>query len=126
MTTRRRDPRAQLPLPAHDLHILLALLDGARHGYAIIQEIADRTDGEVQLGTSTVYAALKRLLAAGTIAEVDRPADESSDDSRRRYYRATPFGEDVARAAARDVDRLHALVRRARLLERQAARRSGT
>lgn len=110
-----RDLRAQLPLPAHDLHILLAVLEGPKHGYAIIQAVEEATGRATRLGTSTVYAALKRMLGAGMIAETERPADEPSGDVRRRYYVATPFGQDVAREAARDVERLHALVRRSRL-----------
>ena len=113
-------PTAYLPLPPHDLHILLALLDQPRHGYAILQEIAARTEGEMTLGTSTVYAALKRMLRGGLIAEARRPAGSGSDDERRRYYRATPLGHDVARAAAREVERLHALLTEARLLGRRA------
>src|SRR4051812_21405002 len=93
------DPQVYLPLPVHDLHILLAVLDEARHGYAIIQAIAEQTDGATKLGTSTVYAALKRMMTSGMIAEADRPRNEPSTDERRRYYRATPFGHDVARAA---------------------------
>jgi DNA-binding PadR family transcriptional regulator len=115
-----RDPRPLLPLPPHDLYILLALLDQAMHGYGIIQDVARRTDGETALGTSTVYAALKRLLAAGVIVETGRPAGERSGDKRRRYYRATPFGHTVAREAASDLARLHGLVREAKLLGRAA------
>ena len=111
-----REPRAYLPLPAHDLHILLAVFDEAKHGYAIIQAIAERTGGETRLGTSTVYAALKRMVAAGIIAETERPRNDPSTDERRRYYRATTFGHEVARAAARDIARLHELVRTARLI----------
>jgi DNA-binding PadR family transcriptional regulator len=112
-----RDPRALPPLPPHDLHILLALLAGPRHGYAIIQAVASQTRGETRLGTSTVYAALKRMRADGLIAETARPPGVRSGDQRRRYYRATPFGHAVARAAARRIERLHELVLDASLLE---------
>ncbi|HET9372107.1 MAG TPA: PadR family transcriptional regulator [Vicinamibacterales bacterium] len=108
-------------LPPHDLHILIAVLDEPRHGYGIIQDVAARSGGETRLGTSTVYAALKRMLAARLIAETARPAQAGSEDERRRYYRATPLGREVARAAARDIDRLHTLVREARLLGRPRA-----
>ena len=108
--------RIRGPLPPHDLHILLSVLETPRHGYAIIQDIAERTRDEVRLGTSTVYAALKRLLQSGVIAETERPRGEPSQDERRRYYRATALGQQIAREAARDIERLHDLVREARLL----------
>ena len=119
------DPAPFLPLPLATFHILLATADEGRHGYAIIQDVATRTGGETTLGTSTVYAALKRMRAAGLIAETGRPTGERSGDERRRYYRATPFGQDVAREAARNIERLHALVRDARLLRPAAARGRG-
>ena len=105
-------------LPPHDLHILISLLGEPRHGYAIIQDVAARTGGETRLGTSTVYAALKRMHLARLIVETARPAHVASDDERRRYYKATALGHEVARAAARDIERLHRLVRDARLLGR--------
>ena len=111
-----RQPK--VPLSAHDLYILLALFDQPKHGYAIIQDVAARTDGATRLGTSTVYAALKRMRTAGMIAETSRPAGTRSDDERRRYYRATSVGRDLARAAARDIQRLHHLVQDARLIDR--------
>jgi DNA-binding PadR family transcriptional regulator len=100
----------------HDFLILLAVLDRGRHGYAIIQTVAERTGGDVALGTSTVYAALKRLSTGGLIAETDRPADEPSGDERRRYYRATARGRAVAREQAARIRQLHDLARSARLL----------
>ena len=113
----QRDPRAHLPLPPHDFHILLSTLEDARHGYAIIQDIATRTDGETRLGTSTLYAALKRLGRDGLIGEAGRPADEVSGDERRRYFRATALGRAVASEEARRLARLHALAVEARLTE---------
>jgi DNA-binding PadR family transcriptional regulator len=109
----------RLPLSAQDLYILLALLDQPRHGYAIIQDVSERTGGETRLGTSTVYAALKRMRAAGMIAETRRPAGVRSDDERRRYYSATEVGREAAKAAAREVRRLNTLVQDARLFERR-------
>ena len=111
----RPDPRSFLPLPAYDLHILLAVLDQPRHGYAILDEIAARTEGRTKLGTSTVYAALKRMHGDGLIAETPRPAGTDSRDARRRYYRATPLGQAVAREAARDVEGLRRMLADARL-----------
>ena len=120
-----RQTRAQLPLSAHDLHILIALLDGPKHGYAIIQAIEHSTHGATTLGTSTVYAALKRMLRERLIAETPRPAGDASDDVRRRYYLATPLGREVAREAAHELARLHSLARRARLLSAPRSPRQG-
>jgi DNA-binding PadR family transcriptional regulator len=113
-----RDPAHLLPLPSAELHILLALLDAERHGYAIKQEVAERTAGEVQLGPGTLYGAIKRMLAAGTIEESARRPPAAEDDERRRYYRITPFGRTVAAAEARRLEQLVALARRKRLLGR--------
>jgi DNA-binding PadR family transcriptional regulator len=103
--------RALLPLPLATFHILVALADGDRHGYAIIQDVAARTDGALRLSAGTLYRSVHRLLEEGLIAEVrERPAPED-DDERRRYYRLTPFGTAVARAEA---SRLADLLRLAR------------
>lgn len=105
------DPAALLPLPAVTFHILLAVAEEDRHGYAIIQDVAMRTGGEVTLGAGTLYRSLQRMLEQGLVVETrDRPAPEE-DDERRRYYRITEFGIEVAKAEAR---RLAQLVKYAR------------
>ena len=106
----REDADRLLPLPPATFHILLALLDEERHGYAIIQDIETRTQGELRLSAGTLYRSIARMVEQGLIAEVvkRRAADA---DPRRRYYRLTPFGIDVARAEMR---RLSQLVRLAR------------
>jgi DNA-binding PadR family transcriptional regulator len=102
---------ALLPLPPATFHILLALADDDRHGYAIIQEVTRSTGGELTLSAGTLYRSLQRLLEQGLVVETRaRPAPEL-DDERRRYYRITPFGTAVARAEAR---RLSLLVKLAR------------
>jgi DNA-binding PadR family transcriptional regulator len=107
----RPDPESLLPLPSVTFHILMALAAGDRHGYAIIQDVAQRTSKSLQLGAGTLYRSLQRMLEQGLIVETgDRP-DPESDDERRRYYRITRYGEAVARAEAR---RLTELVRLAR------------
>ena len=104
-------PDSLLPLAPAAFHILLALADGDRHGYAIIQEVAARTEGQVRLSAGTLYRTIHRMLEEGVIEELrDRPAPEL-DDERRRYYRISPFGREVARAEA---GRLAALVKLAR------------
>ena len=105
------DPDDLLPLPPATFHILLAVADGDRHGYAIIQDVAARTGGQLKLSAGTLYRSIQRMLEQGLIVETrDRPAPEL-DDERRRYYRITSFGATVARA---EVTRLAQLVRLAR------------
>jgi DNA-binding PadR family transcriptional regulator len=100
-----------LPLPAAAFHILMALADDDRHGYAIIQDVADRTGGEVALSAGTLYRSIQRMLEQGLIEELsERPAPEL-DDERRRYYRITALGRSVARA---ETARLASLLRLAR------------
>jgi DNA-binding PadR family transcriptional regulator len=97
-----------LPLPVATFHILLALAADDRHGYAIIQDVAARTDNQVRLSAGTLYRSIQRMLEQELVIEVqERPAPEQ-DDERRRYYRLTEFGAAVARAEAR---RLQGLVR---------------
>ena len=105
------DPAELLPLPTSAFHILMALTDEDRHGYAIIQDVAVRTAGQVRLGAGTLYRSIQRMLEQGLIEEIrQRPAPEL-DDERRRYYRITAFGRRVARAEA---GRLASLLRLAR------------
>ena len=93
-----RDPDAQLPLTPPVYHILLALADGSRHGYAIMKEVEAGSGGRVMLSTGTLYAAIKRLLEGGLIEETDDRPSAEEDDQRRRYYVLTRFGRQVARA----------------------------
>lgn len=110
MTT-TADISAFLPLPPATFHILLALAHDELHGYAIIQDVAERTDGAIRLGAGTLYRSVQRMLEQGLITESrQRPAAEF-DDERRRYYRITALGTAVAKAEAR---RLMDLVRMAR------------
>ena len=104
-------PEDLLPLPPATFHILLSLAVDDRHGYAIIQDVADRTDGGVRLSAGTLYRSIQRMLEQGLLEEIlQRPAPED-DDERRRYYRITKFGEAVARA---ETQRLTSLVKLAR------------
>ncbi len=105
-------PESLLPLQPTTFHILLSLTEEDRHGYAIILDVARRTNGELKLSAGTLYRSIQRMLEAGLIAETrTRPAPEM-DDERRRYYRITPFGTAVARAEA---GRLRDLLKIARL-----------
>src|ERR1041385_3405934 len=98
MTESTREAEAFLPLPTATLHILLALADEDRHGYAVIQDVAERTDGALRLSAGTLYRSIQRMLEDGLIVEPrERPSPEE-DDERRRYYRITPLGRAVAQA----------------------------
>lgn len=109
MSDRPRRADALLPLKPKVLQVLLVLADGPRHGYAIMQEVAARTDGQVRLWPTAMYATLRELEDQDLIAESDkRPSD---DDERRRYVALTPLGKRVLRA---EVQRLEAIVGHAR------------
>ena len=100
MAQKSLQPEEFLPLPAAAFHILMAVAEEDRHGYAIIQDVATRTGGELKLSAGTLYRSIQRMLDQGLIIEtVERP-DPEFDDERRRYYRITPFGTSVAKAEA--------------------------
>jgi DNA-binding PadR family transcriptional regulator len=101
-----------LPLPPATFHILVAVAQADRHGYAIIQDIEERTRGELRMSAGTLYRSIQRMLEQGLIAEARRRPAAEFDDERRRYYHITPFGTAVARAEAR---RMSDLVRMARV-----------
>ena len=111
MTKRPPDPRDFLPLTPAIAHILLALADEDRHGYAIMQEIERMTEGAVRMGPGTLYGTLKRMLASRLVEETDARPDPALDDQRRRYYRATPLGTAVLAA---ETERMAALLGAAR------------
>jgi DNA-binding PadR family transcriptional regulator len=147
MTSRTPSPESQLPLPAATFHILMALADEDRHGYAIIQEVSARTSGEVRLGAGTLYRSLQRMAeqdlvtelgwreraalfadersGAGGSARATRPggvqgSPPEKDDARRRYYRLTPFGRAVAEAETRRLGELLRLARASGFVPRKA------
>ena len=102
-------PDDLLPLPPATLHILLAVAETERHGYAIMHDVEARTDGELRLSAGTLYRSIARMVEQGLISEVEKRRPRG-DDERRRYYRITSFGLAVARA---EVRRLQQLVRHA-------------
>lgn len=101
------DPTSYLPLPQAQFHVLVALTDSERHGYAIMQAVEESSGGVVRMGPATLYGTLKRLVDQGLAEEVTRQPD-ATDDARRRYYRLTGLGQRVCSAEA---DRLAYLVR---------------
>ena len=99
--------------------ILLSLLDGPLHGYAIIQDVATRTNDEIRLTASTLYDALSRLVDQGWIAEVESPAARvDGRDGRRRYYQLTPHGKAAAEGEAARLERALDTARAKKLLTR--------
>ena len=105
------------PLTPAVFHILLALAPGDRHGYGIMQDIAEHTDGTLKMGAGTLYGTLQRLMDAGLVREVESPPPETVRDERRRHYRLTPAGR---RALDAEVHRLEELIRVARGMQRVA------
>src|SRR5947209_7370665 len=114
-----RDPETLLPLTSAVFHILLALADGEKHGYAIMQEVGLRTDGTFRMGPGTLYGSIKRMRADGLIMESGERPDPALDDERRRYYRLTDFGQRVAQAEAQRLMQLLRIARSKRLLPEQ-------
>lgn len=102
--TKKSDGESYLPLTPAAFNILLALADGEKHGYAILKEVARRTEDKVRLSAGTLYGNLARLESAGMILESDRRPEVALDDQRRRYYKLTKFGREVAVAEARRME----------------------
>lgn len=105
-----------LPLTPAVFHILLVLADGERHGYAIMQEVKRDTEGRVHMGPGTLYGTIKRMISAGFIEETEARPDPGLDDERRRYYRLTALGHQVAAAEARRLSNVVDLAQSKRLL----------
>jgi DNA-binding PadR family transcriptional regulator len=109
-----RDPQPFLPLTPAAFHVLLALADGPKHGYLILKTVAERSQGQVRLSTGTLYGLIKRFLDDELLVELP-PGD---DAERRRPYRLTPLGREVARAEAQRLESLVSAARGVRLLSR--------
>ena len=122
MTITNADSWNLLPLPVAQLHILLALADGDKHGYAIMSEVQVLTEGSVTMGPGTLYGTVKRMLKVGSIEETDERPDPEMDDERRRYYRLTGLG---ARVLDAEVARMEQLIRTAWMRRTVAQRRLG-
>ncbi|MET1001785.1 MAG: PadR family transcriptional regulator [Acidimicrobiia bacterium] len=114
----RPDVDSFLPLPASVMHIVVALADGEKHGYAIMRDVARLSDGSVRMGSGTLYGSIRRMLDQGLIEETDVRPDPALDDQRRKYYRLTELGH---RVGAAEYSRLRALVSAAQLRKLGAA-----
>ena len=122
MTETLQSPEEFLPLTPAVFNILLALADGEKHGYGIMQEVEANTKGQVLMGPGTLYGSIKRMLQAGLIEESDERADPEMDDQRRRYYKLTGLGRRTLRMEA---ERLAAQLKIARAKKVLAADFSG-
>jgi DNA-binding PadR family transcriptional regulator len=115
-----QSPESFLPLKSNWFHILVTLSDQEQHGYGIMQEVLERTDGKVRLWPATLYGTLKRLIEADLIEESDeRPAAEL-DDARRRYYRLTTFGRRVLTAESKRLEELVQMLQAKRRVLKEA------
>lgn len=115
------DPRELLPLPPHDFHVLLALLEEPRHAYGLSQAV-DEDNGDVRLEIGSLYRILSRLTRQGLIEDFEPPPEAEGHEARRRYYRITPFGRRVATAEADRLSTVLRLARRRNLLSTKGPR----
>jgi DNA-binding PadR family transcriptional regulator len=116
MRSDHNDPESLLPLTPAVFNILLALADGERHGYRIMQEIIGQTQGKLRIGPTTLYRSIKHMLEDGLIVESDERPDPALDDERRRYYRLTKLGQRVAEAWMSHLEQTLAVARSKSLL----------
>lgn len=110
------NPEDFLPLTPYTFHILMSLARREMHGYAIMVDVEERTEGQLILGPGTLYSSIKRMLKAGWIAESEERPDPDLDDERRRYYRLTDLGLRVAKAEANRLSRTLRLAEQSGLL----------
>jgi len=106
------------PLTPAMFHVLLALADGEKHGYAILKEVERRTNGKVRLSAGTLYGIIKRLNGEGWIVELNKRPAAALDDERRRYYRLTDPGRRAAMAEAQRLEDLLVMARNKNLLRK--------
>ena len=118
MKRHRLEPKEFLPLTPAMFHILVALADGEKHGYAILKEVSRSTNGKVQLSVGTLYGIIKRLDNDGMIIESAERPDPGLDDERRRYYRLSDFGREIAVAEAERMEEVIAIARAKNLLNK--------
>jgi DNA-binding PadR family transcriptional regulator len=117
LASMKRD-QPQIPLTPAVFYILLALAGGDRHGYQIMKQVQMDSQGQVTMGTGTLYGSIKRMVADGLIEEADERPDPAEDDERRRYYRLTGQGRQTLAAELQRYDDVVAIAHRRRLLPR--------
>jgi len=114
--TETSEPTSNQPLTPAVFHILLALADGEKHGYAIMQDVEAQTHGGLKMGPGTLYGSIKRMLAAGLIEETGERPDPELDDERRRYYRLTGLGHKAVSAESERLAQAVAVARQKQVL----------
>lgn len=107
---------ANQPLTPAVFHILLALADGEKHGYAIMKDVESQTSGKLKMGPGTLYGSIKRMLAAGLIEETDERPDPALDDERRRYYRLSSQGKSLVVVESQRLEQVVRVARQKRVL----------
>jgi DNA-binding PadR family transcriptional regulator len=112
----REDIQSLLPLTPTVFHMLLALADGEKHGYGIMQAVEEETKGQMKIRTGSLYGSIQRMTEAGLIEETDERPDPALDDERRRYYGLTDLGRRVLSAEAARIAQAMAVLRRKRIL----------
>lgn len=120
MATMQTEPGEMPPLTPAVFHVLLALADGERHGYAIMQDVVENTGGRIKMGPGTLYGTIKRLLQVRMIEESEERPDPELDDERRRYYRLTALGQRAVRTEALRYAEMAEVARRKRLIGKPA------
>lgn len=118
MSNSKKQAAAHLPLTPALFHVLLALADGEKHGYAILKEVSQRTNGKVKLSAGTLYGIIKRLDESGMISEIAARPEVGLDDERRRYYKLTELGRQVAVAEAARLEEMVEMARAKRLVRK--------
>jgi DNA-binding PadR family transcriptional regulator len=116
--TESQNPERFLPLKPHWFHVLLSLAEEEQHGYGIMQEVLERTEGKVRLWPATLYGALKRLIDEELIEESEHRPAPALDDARRRYYRLTRLGRRVLAAESERLEDLVRVIRAKRVLRK--------
>ena len=106
----------QQPLTPAVFHILLALVDGEKHGYSIMKEVETQTQGKIKMGPGTLYGSIKRMLSAGFIEEADERPDPALNDERRRYYRLSALGQKVLSAESQRLEQAVKIARQKQIL----------
>ena len=120
MTVTTPNPENLLPMTPAVFNILLALADGEKHGYAIMLEVEENTQGAVKMGPGTLYGSIKRMLASGLIEETDERPDPELDDERRRYYKLSGLGQRALRLEAERLEQQVSVARLKQILDGSA------
>jgi DNA-binding PadR family transcriptional regulator len=117
MNAKTSSPQDTQPLTPIVFHMLLALADGEKHGYAIMKTVEEDTNGQMQIRIGSLYGSIQRMVEAGLIEESEERPDPELDDKRRRYYRLTSYGMSMLQAEARRLSDLASVIQSKRILD---------